>query len=178
MSHKAKLEINVSSPYTPKWTFTCELGPSCVWWNIDHDECNAVTWLENDDALPECLDKDFTAWSGPVNIQWESEPNGEDGYYSFNPIRNETCPSCGDGCLACFEAGRSHSRAELRETNQSWKETLDMVDSLKSKLDDIRNLCFDTMSVPRLDNESNMVRAVFCQDQLLAILDREQKDAQ
>jgi hypothetical protein len=69
--HRAKLTIE--SDYAPHWGWECADHLIFTTLHFDSGECNAVVWLENDDAANECLVKAFVAWEGPVKIEWCGE---------------------------------------------------------------------------------------------------------
>src|ERR1017187_1998328 len=88
--HTAKLQIEAD--YAPHWSWECADPTECRFFNEDTGECNAVVWLENDDAANESLESEFTAWEGPVKIAWEDEFGNGNGYYSFQPLSPPLAP--------------------------------------------------------------------------------------
>jgi hypothetical protein len=80
-AHKAT--VRIEADYSPHWSFACEVGEDCEFYNPAHDECNAVVWLENDDATNESLVAGFDAWTGPVKLKWNPDGDHVSGYYSF-----------------------------------------------------------------------------------------------
>jgi hypothetical protein len=75
--------VRIEADYSPHWSFACEAGEDCEFYNPAHDECNAVVWLENDDATNESLVAGFDAWTGPVKLKWNPDGDHVSGYYSF-----------------------------------------------------------------------------------------------
>ena len=90
MSHRATLEVH--GDYSPHWSFRCDSGKECEFYNPAHDECNAVVWLENDDATNESLEGEFSAWTGTVELKWNADSDMVSGYYSFKPRPELTTP--------------------------------------------------------------------------------------
>lgn len=90
--HHATLDVEEGNAY---WKFTCTAPvgawcrsacPTCDDW-CDHDrvdigECNALLWLENDDAMPECQIGKLRAWEGDVELKW----NYDHECYEFVPL--------------------------------------------------------------------------------------------